>query len=405
MGHHHEFHPAPEQFTPSDSLRRILMGMMGIGVLAIVFGLFTNPDRFWANFLLNNWYFMGLGLMGTLFLSTQAASNAGWSTGFKRIPEAMAGYLPVAYVGMGVLLLALVFHWNHLYHWAVEGIADPGSQHYDEIIAEKVAYLNVPFMVGRVLVIFTLWYLFTRAMRRNSLLEDEIGGVKMLKRNKTLGVIFLPVFAVSWAMSSWDWLMSLDAHWYSTIFWVYQFAASWVTAISVITFTVILLRRAGHLKMVTNNHLHDLGKFMFAFSIFWTYIWISQYLLIFYANIPEETIYFQERFEHFEFLFLFNIVINFLAPFFLLMTRGSKRNDGLMLAVALVIIIGKWIDLYLGIMPGTLGAKAGIGFIEIGMFVGFAGLFGWVLVKGLSSVSLVPAKHPFLKEFAHHEVL
>lgn len=411
MGHHHEIKVQEEKFVVPARIRNISFGLMAIGLVAIVLGLMTDSHRFWANFLLNNWYFLGVALMGTLFLATQSVSNAGWSAGFKRIPEAMAGFLPYAYAGFAIIILSILMHWNHTYHWTHEGIADQfladGSVNpeFDEIIAEKVAYLNMPFLIGRVVVIFALWFLFNRAMRRNSLAEDLQGGFKMLKRNKTLSAIFLPVFAVSWAMMSWDFIMSIDTHWFSTIFWVYHFAAAWVTAISIIALTVVLLRRAGYLSIVSDHHMHDLGKFMFAFSIFWTYIWLSQFLLIFYANIPEESIYYQERFEHFKALFFINLFINFIVPFLLFMTRGSKRNERMMIFVAVLLIIGKWIDLYVGIMPGAVGAHAHIGFIEIGMFLGFIGLFMLVLTKGLTKGSLVPTKHPYIKEFVTHEVL
>lgn len=405
MGHHHEVAVHEEKFVVPARLRNITFGLMGIGLVAIVVGLMTDSHRFWANFLLNNWYFLGVALMGTLFLATQSVSNAGWSAGFKRIPEAMATFLPYAFAGFAIIILSVLMHWNHTYHWTHEGIADPTSPDFDEIIAEKVAYLNLPFMIGRVVVIFTLWYLFSRVMRRNSLAEDLQGGFKMLKRNKTISAIFLPVFAVSWAMASWDFIMSIDTHWYSTIFWVYHFAAAWVTAISIIALTVIYLRRAGYLSIVSEHHMHDLGKFMFAFSIFWTYIWLSQFLLIFYANIPEESIYYQERFEHFKLLFWINLVINFVVPFLLFMTRGSKRNESMMILVGVLLIIGKWIDLYIGIMPGTVGSHAHIGFVEIGMFLGFLGLFTFVFTRSLTKASLVPTKHPYIKEFVTHEVL
>jgi hypothetical protein len=405
MGHHHEVAVHEEKFVVPARIRNIAFGLMGIGLIAIVLGLMTDTHRFWANFLLNNWYFMGVALMGTLFLSTQAVSNAGWSVGFKRVPEAMATYLPYAFAGFAIIILSVVMHWNHTYHWTHEGITDPTSPEFDEIIAEKAAYLNLPFMIGRTVVIFVLWYLFSRVLRKNSLEEDLQGGFKSLKRNKTMAAIFLPVFAVSWAMSSWDFIMSIDTHWFSTIFWVYHFAAAWVTAIAIMTFTVILLRRAGYLSIVSEHHMHDLGKFMFAFSIFWTYIWLSQFLLIFYANIPEESIYYQERFEHFKGLFFLNLFINFIAPFLLLMTRGSKRKEGMMLFVAVLLIIGNWIDLFIGIMPGTVGAHAHIGFTEIGMFLGFIGLFMFVFTRSMTKASLIPTKHPYIKEFVTHEVL
>ncbi len=407
---HHDIAIKEEKFVFTGKLRNITFGLMGVGVLAMIYGLMTDSHAFWANFLLGNWYFLGVAIASLLFVGLISVTNAAWSLGFKRIGEAMMGYLPVAAVGFAIILLGMAMHWNHIYHWTHPGIADEfladgsANPEYDAIIASKVPYLNIPFMAARAAIAFLAWILFARAIRRNSLAEDLNGGLRSLKRNKTLASAFLPVYAVTWALATWDFVMSIDTHWYSTIFWMYHFAAAWVTAISIITITAILLRRNGYLKVITEEHMHDIGKFMFAFSIFWTYIWLSQYLLIFYANIPEEAIYYQERFEHFKVLFFVNLIINFVAPFLLLMTRGSKRNDTLMLAVAVLLVIGKFIDLYQGIMPGAVGAHAHIGVIEIGMFLGFIGLFVFVMARGLAKASLIPFKHPYIKEFTHHEV-
>lgn len=408
--HHHEIAIKEEKFVFTSKLRNITFALMGLGVVGMAYGLMTDAHGFWANFLLGNWYFMGVAMAATLFVFVMSATNAAWSIGFKRIAEAMSGYMPVAFIGFLIILLSMAMHWNHLYHWTHPGIADQfladgsANPEYDEIIAQKVAYLNIPFMAARAIIAFIAWILFIRAYRRNSIAEDLQGGLRYMKRNKTLAVAFLPIYAVTWAMASWDFIMSIDTHWYSTIFWMYHFAAAWVTGISIIAIAAILLKRAGYLQSINENHMHDIGKFMFAFSIFWTYIWLSQYLLIFYANIPEEAIYYQERFENYKVLFFVNLIINFVAPFLLLMTRGSKRNDSMMLIVAVILIIGKYIDLYQGIMPGAVGAHAQFGITEIGMFLGFIGLFVYVMARNLTKANLVPVKHPYIKEYATHEV-
>lgn len=411
MGSHHAAEIKEERFAPSSRLTNIIRLLIGVGVVTIAAGLYTDGHRFWANYLLNNWFFLGLSLAGVLFVSIQSVSNAAWSLGYRRIAEAMGAYLPWAFAGFAVLMISTSMHWNHLYHWAHHGIAEEfleGGQpnpEYDSIIAAKVPYLNVPFMAARMAVFFGLWILLYRAIRKQSILEDQEGGLLRIRRIKTLASIFLPVFAVTWAMSTWDYIMSIDTHWYSTIFWVYHFAAAWVAALSFIAIVAVLLKKAGHLPHLNDNHLHDLGKFMFAFSIFWAYIWVSQFLLIYYANIPEETIYFQERLEHFKVPFFVNVGVNFVLPFFLLMARGSKRQGNYLMAVAILLIAGKYLDLYLGVMPGTVGGHAHFGWMEIGMFAGYVGLFLWVVTRALASASLIQHKHPYIKEYATHEVM
>jgi Ni/Fe-hydrogenase subunit HybB-like protein len=201
--------------------------------------------------------------------------------------------------------------------------------------------------------------------------------------------------------------MSLEAHWFSTMFGWYNFAAMWVSCLSVITLTIILLRAGGYMQWVTQDHLHNLGQLMFGFSIFWTYVWFAQFLLIYYANIPEESVYFLKRWEpEFKPWFWLNIVINFLAPLLIIMARDSKRTTRVLKATCIILILGHWLDYYMMIMPGTVGAEGrGFSYIEIGAFIGFAGLFTFLMLNALSKFkSLIPKKHPFLQESLHHHI-
>lgn len=401
MGSHaHEFKPSAEQFVFPNKLKMASYAMIGIGVIAMAIAFFTDKQRFWANYLLSNWYFFGLSMAGTIFIALQSVTNASWSVGFKRIPEAFGAYLPVAFIAFILIFFGL----HDLYHWSHHGIADPSSEHFDEIIAKKVAYLNVPFFLIRLVLAFAAWILFTNALRKNSLREDTEGGYAFLKKNKTISSAFIVVYAVTWAMISWDLVMSIDTHWFSTIFWVLQFASAWVGGCSAIAIILVLLRKNGYLKFVNDSHVHDMGKLMFAFSIFWTYIWLSQFLLTYYANIPEEAVYYHERFDNFKVLFFANLLLNFVAPFFLFMTRDAKRKETGILVVGVIILIGRYVDQYLAIMPGTVGHHASFGIPEIGMFIGSMGLFLLIVLNTLSKHSLVPVKHPYLKEFTYHHI-
>src|SRR5690606_20019047 len=196
----------------------------------------------------------------------------------------------------------------------------------------------------------------------------------------------LVFFAVSSSVAAWDWVMSIDTHWFSTMFGWYVFASWWVTALAVITLIVVWLKDAGYLKIVNSNHLHDLGKFVFAFSIFCTYIWFSQFLLIYYAHIPEETIYFLERMETspYSWIFYVNLILNFFLPFLLLMTRDAKRQMSMLRVVCPIIIVGHWFDFYNMITPGVMQQNGALGLIEIGIALVFMAGFLLVVLSSLA---------------------
>jgi hypothetical protein len=270
-------------------------------------------------------FFLGIGMASAFFVAAHYLAWGGWSVVVKRVPEAIMGYLPV---GALILLAVLVFGQHDLYHWAHHGIMDPKSPEYDPIIAGKQPYLNNLFYFARFFAFVGALTLLAFMLRRTSLQEDaaQPGVISFHRRNLKFASIFVPIFAVYILVSAWDWLMSIDTHWFSTMYGWYVFASFWVTGIAVITLVVISLKKMGYLPNLNDNHLHDLGKYMFAFSIFWTYVTYCQYMLIWYANIPEETIYYQQRYAHFEWNFYAIFLLNFVAPFLILMSRDAKRN-------------------------------------------------------------------------------
>jgi hypothetical protein len=258
------------------------------------------------------------------------------------------------------------------------------------------------------IVYFVLWILFGLWLRKNSINEDLYGGTKYYHKSTVLGAAFLVIFGISSSTSAWDWVLSIDTHWFSTMFGWYVFASWFIAGLSAITLAVVILKQNGYLKMVNSNHLHDLGKFVFAFSIFWTYIWFAQFLLYWYANIPEEAVYFIERLGgndgKYKWIFFVNLIVNFAFPFLVLMTRDAKRQMIMLKIVTIALLIGHWLDFYLMIMPGTMKTESGIGFIEIGTTLVFLGLFLIAFTKGLTKAALVPLNHPFLEESVHHHV-
>ncbi|HAA12852.1 MAG TPA: quinol:cytochrome C oxidoreductase [Cytophagales bacterium] len=366
--------------------------------------------RFAIDLWINHIYFFGIGVIGVFFFAIQYAANVGWSSQLKRVFLNFGNWLPISFI----LGLVLFFVFGHdIFHWTHSDLYVEGGSGYDKIIDGKAGFFFWPlekggpvpfFFLLRYLLFFGAWILIMRKFYALSRKEDEIGGDATYFKIRSWSAIFLVIFAVSSSTSAWDWILSIDTHWFSTMFGWYVFASWFVSGLAAITFLVIALKKAGYLPNVTSEHLHDLGKFMFAFSIFWTYVWFSQFLLIYYANIPEETIYFVERLrsDHFSGYFFINIILNFFLPFLMLMTRDSKRHLMFLQIVAVLIMGGHWIDFFLMMTPGTVGESGNIGFTEMGTILVFGSAFLFVVLNSLKKLPLVPKNDPMLVESLHH---
>lgn len=368
--------------------------------------------RVFVNLWINNVFFTGLAVVGVLFFAIQYAAQAGWSVGIKRIPLAFGSWIPYA----GLLAIIYFFVFGHdIFHWTHHSLYDVNSPDFDKIIDGKKAFFfwpltehpDVPVLfIARLVIFFSVWYWLFTKLRKMALAEDLEGGTAHWYKMRKTSAIFIIFFAVSSSIAAWDWVMSIDTHWFSTMFGWYMFASWWVSTLALIGFIVVILKDKGLLKIVDNNHIHDIGKFMFAFSIFWTYIWFSQFLLIYYANIPEETIYFVERIQSSQYapLFFFNLIVNFLLPFLILMTRDAKRHARFIKVVAPIILVGHWLDFYLMITPGTLQTNGGFGLLELGLMFVYAGAFIFVVLSNLSKAPLFGKNHPMLQESLHHHI-
>ncbi|MFN0274300.1 MAG: hypothetical protein ACKVPJ_01020 [Chitinophagales bacterium] len=277
------------------------------------------------------------------------------------------------------------------------------NPHYDKILAGKTAYLNSTFFILRAIIFLGLWSYIAYKLRKISIAEDLGNGTDVwYMKTKTWAAVFLIIWAVTSSMMAWDWVMSLDPHWYSTLFGWYNFISLWIASICTMILILIYLKRKGYMQQLNENHLHDLGKYAFGFSVFWTYLWFSQFMLIWYANIPEETIWFLERKRDYYPLFYGNLIINFFVPFLVLMRRDAKRSMAVLTIVSIILIIGHWNDFFVMIMPSTIGADWHLGYFEIGMFVFFAGMFLYTVFHQLTKASLIPAKHPLINESLDH---
>lgn len=376
--------------------------LMAIGLFSVIYGFVTNAERTWSSLLLGNHYFLAIALGALFFLAVQYAAEVGWSVVIKRILMGMSTYMWIPALVM-LLIFAFGGH-HHLYHWTHSELFDPKSPDFDAVINGKKGYLNLPFFIIRMVAYFGIWTAFALFIRKESLKEDIEGGTVHFHKNVKNSAIFLVLFAVTSSMSAWDFMMSLDPHFFSTLFGWYNFASLFAASLSVICMLTIYLKKQGYLEKVNQNHLHNIGLFMFAFSVFWTYLWFSQFMLIWYANLPEEVNYFIIRIKDYKFLFAANLLINFLFPFLTLMSRDAKRKTTYLLVAAIAIFIGHWLDFFMMIMPSTLGPNWSMGIPEIGITLGFGGLFLFVVFNALSKAPLMPKQHPFLEESIHHHI-
>lgn len=365
------------------------------GIAALIYGIiYYSPEKIWSTILLNNINLLTIALGGVFFISVHIMSQAGWHTTIQRIPEAIGSVVPVA----AILMLITLFGITHIFHWIHE-------IHTDPVIQAKKAFLNVPFFIARLIIYLAIWLGFSHILRKLSVKNDSDNSLKYFNKSRVIASLFIVFFAISIVIFSWDWLMSVEAHWYSTLFGWYVLAGIIVKCFAVILLIIAILKSLGYLDFVNKEHLHDLAKYLFSFSIFWMYLWFSQYMLIWYSNIPEETIYFIKRIEDYKILFFGNLVLNFGVPFLILLFRYSRRNIWILAFVSLIIIIGQWIDQYLMIFPGTQKHAEPVGLFEIGISIGYLGILLWVVFHALSKVRLLPKNHPFLNESFNYENL
>jgi hypothetical protein len=395
-----------KRFEIDSKAKRLVYALVGVGLLLTIIGIASGmgdhhfKTRLLTNGLINGFFFFALGLGALFFLALQYATETGWYASVKRVIEAVAGFLPYGMGFFGIVLLAItLMDGAHIYIWM-----DSEVVKHDEIIQGKAAYLNPFFFWLRTIVYFATYFLFLRGFKKRSLLEDEVGGNDLHFTNYKKGALFLVFFAVFSSTSAWDWLMSIDVHWFSTLFGWYTFAGMWCSTMVVLVITTLYLKKLGYLEKVNESHIHDLGKWTFATSFLWSYLWFSQFMLIWYANIGEEVTYYQMRIENFKILYFAMFVINFAFPMLLLMSRDAKRHAGILTTVGLIILAGHWLDVYIMVSAGSLGVNAKLGFLEVGMALLIAGGFIYVILNNLTKSPLTPVNHPFLDESIHHEI-
>lgn len=407
-----------DRFEIPARLKTTSMVLILIGILTLAIGVFTllnNHDanheimhaqrtRFWLVLLHNSTFFL-LMMVSCIFIQAAASlAQGGWLVAYRRIPEAIGANVWIFGIIAAVVLLFIAFFFNvdghnTIYHWVhPEG---------DKILEGKSAFMNKGMFAGFTIVTIGLFAFFGRKFRALSLAQEN--APKNSTKNYWIIFKWSGAFLVVYALTQmsttpWMWIMSIDAHWYSTMFSWYNFASVFVSGMSLILLWVVYLKNQGNLEIVSSEHIHDLGKLMFAFSIFWTYVWFDQYMLIWYANIPEETWYFKIRQQGPYSLIWYSVfVINFVLPILILMSRPSKRNYFTVTFMALILIFGHWLDFYIMTMPGPLQEHWSLSWYELGIFAGFVGLLIYTVANTLSKSSLIPNNDPLLKEALLHE--
>lgn len=360
-------------------------------------------NRPWSAFYIAAYLFFGISTTALFFLSVQNAAQSGWSVVVSRVMEAVASYIPYGGAMVLFVCIAAVLHWNHLFHWMADGLTDSSSEHFDLLITLKSDFLNKPFFIARIVFYILGFIFFVKYVKKGTKKLDENPTDKnywnMYKRS-VLAIVFFGFFSMAYA---WDFMMSIDPHWYSTLFGWYLMISHLVSAIAVIIILCIFLKKSGYLPLFNDNHLHDLTKYMFGFSLLWTYLWYAQFMLYWYANVPEEVMYFLGRFDLYKPTFFTMLIPNFLLPLLVLVSSSMKRNFKVVPIMAVIIILGHWLDYFNAVMPGTVGPFWGIGFLEIGALLFVAGFFIFIVTREVAKLKLEPEGNPLFHESKIYE--
>ncbi|NEV94556.1 quinol:cytochrome C oxidoreductase [Psychroflexus sp. YR1-1] len=336
-------------------------------------------------------FLISLGVF--VFYALQNAAQAGWSPVLFRVMEGIASYLVPGGILVYLLLVLSSLHLNHLFVWM-----DPEVVAHDEIIQNKTAYLNTPFFLIRAAIYIIGWVLFSKLIIKNSRKMDEGFDLSLHKRNFKLSAGFLVFFIVTESMMSWDWIMSIDTHWFSTLFGWFVLASILVSAVTTIALVTIYLKGKGYLEYVNNSHIHDLAKFMMGFSIFWAYLWFSQFLLIWYSNIPEEVTYYAARLQDYPVLFFGTVILNWALPMLILINSDFKRINWIVVFAGIIILVGNYLNFFVMIMPGTVGESWSIGIPEISSILLISGIFIFTVFNALAKAPLTVKHSAFLEE-------
>lgn len=370
-----------------------LKGLALMGGAAFVLGLWFAPARAWSGFLMGFYHLTALSLAGAVFVTLLTLARARWWTPMRRIPEAMTASLPY-----GLLLgLLLLFGAHTLYEWSHSSVVQA-----DALLQHKRPYLNLPFFGLRLVLCFAIWILLTRRLVRPAPQPTDEGGARLERRRYLAACAFLPAFAVTFSVASIDWIKTLEPHWFSTIFGLVTLSGMALGGMAVVIVLVVGLRRQGVLRdVVTEEHLDDLGKITLGLALFWAYILYCQYMIVWYSNIPEDASYYVYRSKHgWTALRYTSLLLSFGVPFLVLMLRSARRSEAVLLRVAIVLLVGRLLDVYILVGPPVSGAPS-LGPWELGPVVGALALYFRTTLRALASAAPIPRGDAELAAAAH----
>ncbi|WP_235610001.1 hypothetical protein [Blattabacterium sp. (Cryptocercus kyebangensis)] len=355
----------------------------------------------WIGLYIAIFYFTTISLGSLLFLGIQYASQSGWSIIIHPIIEELASFIPY-----GCFMILIFFLLNsmdiiHIFHWMDINLYDPTSLKYDKLISSKRAFLNIPFFLIRSLIYIIGWNFFYFKIKKTSHILNMTRSLNDYKKLNFLSIIFIIFFSITSIFMGWDWIMSLNPHWFSTLFSWYVLSSYMVTGIGTITILSIYLKKIGCFPFFNENHLHDLSKYLFSSSLLWSYFWFSQFLLYWYGNIPEEVSHFLKREELYGNIHFWMLILNFLVPFFGLMSSKSKINPKIVLIVSSSLLVGHYIDIYNLIAPDVIVNDPfypKFGLHEIGALLLIGNIFIYILFINLNRKKLNSIGHPFFQE-------
>ncbi len=383
------------------TFRRGIITTVAAGILLVITGIAfskANPQYIFSSLYINGIFWTGVSLFGSFFIALNYASGAAWIVPFFRILEGMGAFLPLPLAIIALIILLNILNISHIFHWMDNNIAAK-----DPLIRWKSPYLNIPFFIIRWLIISLIWVGFTRWLQRINKSYHQTNSIENYYRGRKVSALYLLLIVITAPVAAWDWLLSIDVHWFSTIFGWYVFASWWISGLAIFALLALSPQPAHHL--LTKEHLHNISKWMFAVALVWCYAFYFQFMLIWYAHLPEEITYFQIRLKEYPLLFWGIFAINFFIPFFLLMDRDAKRNPAIVRIVAIALIAGHWLNTYLSVVPSVFIDKAtpSLLILSAGFFALFLSLFLWRCGEYLKKTYPEIHYHPLLEEALHYK--
>lgn len=348
-------------------------------------------------FYMATFYFIGISLGALFFLVIQYISQARWVIIISSVIESIASFIPYGGIFIFLIFLLNVGGFYHMFHWMNPLLSENGSN-YDTIIFNKSKFFNLPFYLFRGILYIIVWTIFMSWIKLTSKKLYLTNSLNEYKRLYTISVVFISFFSITSMIMGWDWVMTMESHWFSSLFGWYVLSTYLVCGITVIVIFSTFLKSRGFLSLFNEHHLHDLSKYIFSTSLIWTYLWFSQFLLYWYGNIPEEVSYFMQRSKKYGYIHFILIIPNFIFPLLGLISSKAKNKPKIVIIISFVILIGHMIDIYNMIMPSTVSYFYGFGAPEIGSLLFVGSIFILIVFREIRENKFFPKVNPLCIE-------